>query len=519
MTINFVRVSHSREGFYLLSLIILITIGISSCKKEEKEASLFELLPSTQTNVHFVNKLSDSDAPGILSYLYFYNGGGVAIGDINNDGLPDIYFTSNKKGGNKLYLNKGNYQFEDIADKAGVAGTADWCTGVTMADVNNDGYLDIYVCAVSGKLGLKGHNMLYINNHDGTFTERSAEYGLDFSGYSTQAVFFDYNHDGKLDCFLLNQSHHSVETYGDTSLRRKVNNQAGSKLYLNKNGHFTDVTLQSGIYSSALGYGLGVAVGDLNNDGWDDIYVGNDFHENDYYYINNHNGTFTESGAKHFNHYSRFSMGNDMADFNNDGQLDIVTADMLPGDEKILKTYGGDESYDQYKLKILDGGFQYQYSRNCLQKNLGNGEAFSEVGLMDGVYATDWSWSPLLADFDNDGIKDLFIANGIKRRPTDMDYVSFISNFSVRSLLTSSHQIDSTVIDKMPGGESHSYIFKGTKSEKFIDKSALWGIRDAMISNGATYADLNNDGCLDLVTNNMNHEACIYKNLSKGTHY
>ncbi|MBV8391460.1 MAG: VCBS repeat-containing protein, partial [Mucilaginibacter sp.] len=519
MVINFVRTNGTRKDLCLAFVLVLIAVVFSSCKKKEQEEPLFELLPSSQTNIHFVNKLSDSDAPGILQYLYFYNGGGVAIGDINNDGLPDIYFTSNKKGGNKLYLNKGNYQFEDITDKAGVAGTADWCTGVTMADVNNDGYLDIYVCAVSGKLGFKGHNMLYINNHDGTFTEQSAAYGLDFSGYSTQAAFFDYNHDGKLDCFLLNQSNHSVETYGDTSLRRKVSELAGSKLYLNKNGHFEDVTLKSGIYSSALGYGLGVAIGDLNNDGWDDIYVGNDFHENDYYYINNHDGTFTESGAKHFNHYSRFSMGNDIADFNNDGQLDVVTADMLPGDEKILKTYGGDESYDQYKVKILNGGFQYQYSRNCLQKNLGNGEAFSEVGLMDGIYATDWSWSPLLADFDNDGVKDLFIANGIKRRPTDMDYISFISSFSVRAMLTSSSQMDSTAIDKMPGGESHSYIFKGTPSEKFIDKSLLWGIKDAMISNGAAYADLNNDGHLSLVTNNMNHEACIYRNQAKGTHY
>ncbi|MDB5152137.1 MAG: repeat protein, partial [Mucilaginibacter sp.] len=403
MVIDLVEVIRNGKGFRLLSLIfVVIGAGIFSCTKKEAEPPLFQLLSSSQTNIHFINSLSDSDTPGILNYLYFYNGGGVAIGDINNDGLPDIFFTSNKKGGNKLYLNKGNYQFEDITEKAGVAGTSDWCTGVTMADVNNDGYLDIYVCAVAGKLGLKGHNMLFINNHDGTFTEKSAEYGLDFSGYSTQAAFFDYNHDGTLDCFLLNQSNHSVETYGDTSFRRKVNNLAGSKLYVNKNGHFTDVTLKSGIYSSALGYGLGVAIGDLNNDGWDDIYVGNDFHENDYYYINKHDGTFTEAGAKHFNHYSRFSMGNDMADFNNDGQLDIVTADMLPADENVLKTYGGDESYDQYKYKIVDGGFQYQYSRNCLQKNLGNGEAFSEVGLMDGVAATDWSWSPLLADFDND---------------------------------------------------------------------------------------------------------------------
>jgi hypothetical protein len=257
----------------------------------------------------------------------------------------------------------------------------------------------------------------------------------------------------------------------------------------------------------------------LNNDGWEDIYVGNDFHENDYYYINNHNGTFTESGAKHFNHYSRFSMGNDMADFNNDGQLDIITADMLPSEETVLKSYGGDESYDQYKFKITRNGFQDQYSRNALQKNMGNGEAFSDVALMDGMYATDWSWSPLLADFDNDGIKDLFVANGIKRRALDMDYVSYVSNDQVQGMLTSGRGFDSTVLDKMPPGSVHSYLFKGNASEKFTDKSIDWGFGNPGLANGAVYADLDNDGRLDLVTNNVNHEAGIYKNNSPQTSY
>ncbi len=342
-------------------------------------------LPSSQTGIDFTNRLEENKDLNILSYIYYYNGGGVAVGDINNDGLPDIYFCANTNGGNKLYLNKGNFKFEDITAKAGVAGSSDWCTGVTMADVNGDGYLDIYVCAVANMHHLIGHNELFINNKNGTFTESSAEYGLNFSGFSTQAVFFDYDHDGDLDCFLINQSEHPNQNISDTSARRGFDANSGERLFRNDmvktNGKFTDVSAQAGIYQSKLCYGLGVAVGDLNNDGWDDIYVGNDFHENDFYYINNGNGTFTESGAKHFKHYSRYSMGNDIADFNNDGQLDVITADMLPRDEKILKTYGNGEHLDIYNEKIIKNGYQNQYSRNCLQRNNGDGESFSDVGL------------------------------------------------------------------------------------------------------------------------------------------
>ena len=423
-----------------ISLIAFIGLA---CTHRQADQPLFTQLPSSLTGITFNNTLTDHDSLNILDYLYYYNGGGVAVGDINNDGLPDIYFTANSKSHNKLYLNKGNlpggrtdFQFEDITSKSGTQGTSDWCTGVTMADVNGDGWLDIYVCSVSRKLGLTGHNQLYINNRDGTFTDSAALYGLDFEGYSTQAVFFDYDHDGDLDCFLLNQSSHSLGTFGDTSLRRYRNSFAGSRLFRNElntgKRKFTDVTLTSGIYSSVLDYGLGVSVADLNNDGWEDMYVGNDFHENDYYYINNHDGTFTESGRDHFNHYSRFSMGNDIADYNNDGQPDIFTLDMLPADERILKTYPAGDALDVYNFNITGNGYQQQFSKNCLQKNLGNGEGFSEQSLMAGVAATDWSWCPLLADYDNDGIKDLFISNGIIKRPIDLDYTMFISSATVK---------------------------------------------------------------------------------------
>lgn len=496
---------NAMNNFFRLGLASLLFIGCS-----KKQDQLFEKLPSEESNITFNNQLVASKNISILDYLYYYNGGGVALGDINNDGLVDVYFTSNQ-GKNKLYLNKGGNKFEDISVQAGVEGESDWKTGSIMADVNGDGYLDIYVCAVVGINGFEGHNELFINNKNNTFTESAVEYGLDLDNYSSSAAFLDYDLDGDLDMYLLNHAVHSELSYGNADIRNKRSYECGDKLFRNDNGKFVDVSEKTGIFGGANGYGLGLAVSDFNLDGYPDIYVCNDFHEDDYYYLNNGDGTFSESLKSHFGHTSRFSMGVDVTDVNHDGFPDIMALDMLPEDEKVLKSSLGDDNTQMLKMRTEKLGYHYQYARNMLQLNQ-DGNSFTETALLSGVAATDWSWSTLFADYDQDGEQDIFVCNGIPKRPNDLDYVKYYSNDQIKSKINSTKLLDKEALKRMTKGNVSNYVFQGSKDLEFKNRSNDWIENDSIISNGGAYADLDNDGDLDIVTNNLNSIASVYIN-------
>jgi len=507
------------KQWFIVPVLAFLLVACQGVEQTDQSAnSRFRRLPAGQTGLDFVNRLNESEAFNIIDYLYYYNGGGVAVGDINNDGLPDLYFTGNQTP-NKLYLNQGNLRFTDITATAGVAGAGDWSSGVAMADVNGDGWLDIYVCQVAGHQGLEGRNQLFLNKgatsegDEITFREAAAEYGLDFSGLSTQAAFFDYDLDGDLDCYLLNHSVHSTESYGRSEIRRRRDTLAGDRLLRNDGGAFTDVSTTSGVYGSRVGYGLGIGTGDVNNDGYPDIYISNDFHENDYLYYNNGDGTFTDATRSALAHSSTFSMGNDIGDLNNDGRLDIVTLDMKPRSEVVDKRSVGADPYNIYQLK-LGFGYYYQFPHNMLQLNRGPAAGdtvrFSEVGHLAGMAATDWSWSPLIADLDLDGRQDLFITNGIWRRPNDLDYLKYTSNKQVQRSAT-----DLEMAERMPGGQVANFAFRNEGALRFADQSTAWGFREAGCSNGAAYADLDRDGDLELVTNDLNREAGLYENRTR----
>jgi hypothetical protein len=499
---------------HIAFLLILAHLLFSCQQGEEQAPGLFTLVSPSHTRIDFVNRLTESDEFNVIQYLYFNNGAGVAAGDINNDGLVDLYFTSNQEA-NRLYLNLGGLRFEEITRKAGVEGSGDWKTGVCMADVNGDGWLDIYVCQVGNYKGIRGRNQLFLNQGDLTFREEAATYGLDFQGFSTQAAFFDYDLDGDLDMYLLNHSVHTSRSYGSADLRLESDERAGDRLYRNGTSEgesrFTDVTQQAGIFSSQIGYGLGISISDINNDGFPDIYVSNDFHENDYLYINQGGGTFSEQHTEMMKHTSRSSMGNDVGDMNNDGLLDVVVLDMLPDEEQILKQSGGEDDYELFNIKLAYG-YSYQYVRNMLQLNLGGG-TFSEIGRYAGIDATDWSWSPLFCDVDNDGWKDLFITNGIYRRANDLDYVEFLTggnrDFPMRD---NSAVSDRELYEKMPLYPHVNFLFRNNGDLTFTNMAQKWGFGTRTYSNGSTYADLDNDGDLELVVNNINGPADIYQN-------
>ena len=513
-----------------LSLLFL-GIVLTGCGSKIKTAQLlFQVLGDDQTGLHFKNTLKPDPTFNMFNYMYFYNGAGIGAGDFNNDGLIDLFFSSNQ-GDNKLYINKGKLAFSDVTREAAIPQDSGWSTGVSVVDINNDGLLDIYVCKVGKYEVLNSKNQLLIckgidKNGIPFYEDRALQYGLDFSGFSTMALFFDYDMDGDIDMYLLNHAVHQngsfaprnnfIGTYsplsGDRLFRNNTNSPSGGRGQ--EETLFIDVTKEAGINSSSIGYGLGVVAADINLDGYPDLYIGNDFHENDYLYINQRNGRFRDEIDQHLMHTSKFSMGVDVADVNNDGSPEIISMDMLPADPYILKRSFGDDEYDIFLDKI-SVGYNYQYSRNNLQYNRTNG-MFSEAGLYSGVYATDWSWAPLWMDFDNDGLKDLFISNGIPKRLNDMDYINFISGGEIQQKLNENKMDENNMalVKKFPEIKIPNKFFRNKGDLQFLDMANSIGDDKPTYSNGAIYADLDNDGDLDVVVNNIDDPVLLYENKS-----